>query len=100
MLITNQSLIVKKITDETNVILKMLKCFTVRGEEGKHSSEDNIEKLLEVTISKFKPDIILIETLANEIYNLDEMKSEDDLINKDHQRMMVDPMFMIVQSSR
>ena len=80
--ITNQSLMVKKITDETNVTLKMIKCFTVRGEDGKHRGEENIENLLEVTIKKFKPDLILIETLANEISNLDEMKSEDDLIDE------------------
>ena len=40
--ITNQSLVVKKVTDETKVTLKMLKCFTARRMDGKHKSDLNI----------------------------------------------------------
>ena len=57
--ITNQSLVVKKVTDETKVTLKMLKCFTARRMDGKHKSDLNIQSLLEDTIATFKPDIIM-----------------------------------------
>ena len=63
--ITNQSLIVKKVTEETKVTLKMLKGFTARRKDGKHKSELNIESLLEDTIATCKPDIITVETFAN-----------------------------------
>ena len=78
--ITNQSLIVKKVTDETKVTLKMFKCFTARRMDGKHKSKLNIQSLLEDTIATFKPDIITVETFANEISNLNDAKSEEEML--------------------
>ena len=46
-----------------------------------HSKSDlNIESLLEDAITTFKPDIITVETFANEISNLDDSKSEEEML--------------------
>ena len=51
-----------------------------QGEDGKHKSEENLELLLEDTVAKFKPNIIVVETFANKISNLDETMSEEDML--------------------
>ena len=43
-------------------------------------SELNIQSLLEDTLATLKPDIITVENLANEISNLDDAKSEEEML--------------------
>ena len=80
--ITNQSLIIKNVKDETKATIKMLRCYTVQGKDGKYKTEENIEDLLEDSVEKFKPDIITVETLVNEISNLGDNKPEETLVKE------------------
>ena len=48
--------------------------------DGKHKSKLKIQSLLEDTIATFKPDIITVETFANEISNLNDAKSEEEML--------------------
>ena len=44
------------------------------------SIEKNLELLLEDTVTKFKPNIIVVETFDNKIPNLDETMPEEDML--------------------
>ena len=80
--LTNQSLKVKEVEKETGVELNMLHCYTVKEEDGQIKAVENIDRLLEDAISTFKPDIVTVESLVNEISNLDDRKSEDELVKE------------------
>ena len=53
----------------------MLRCYTVKKEDGKMKAVENVERLLEDAISKFKPDFATVESLVNEITNLDDRRN-------------------------
>ena len=80
--LTNQSLNVNTVEKETGVKIKMVRCYTVKEEDGQFKADENVERLLEDSISKFKPDIVTVESLVNEITNLDDRKSEDELVKE------------------